>query len=154
MNEERKTGSWILLVGGFLLLVMLLAGQMMSFIDYDFTVSVGLQESRDILGERGVAMNKGFGVGDTIVYTPLMILGLWGLLFRKRLGLFAMFGAMAITAYWPMVCLFILVYSKGGPGFHFTDYRLYSIVLSLITVFGFWGQWYLYKELKGVSNQG
>ena len=150
MSEERRSGFWILIIGGFFLLLMLLAGQMMSFINYEFTVSLGLQESKEILGERGVAMNKGFGVGDTIVYTPLMILGLWGLLAGKRIGLFAMFGAMAITAYWPMVCLFILVYSRGLSGFHFTEYGVYSIVLSLITIFGLWGQWYLYKRIKSL----
>lgn len=150
MSEERKSGFWILIIGGFFLLLMLIAGQMMSFINYEFTVSLGLQESKEILGERGVAMNKGFGVGDTIVYTPLMILGIWGLLTGKRIGLFAMFGAMAITAYWPMVCLFILVYSRGLHGFHFTEFGVYSIVLSLITIFGLWGQWYLYKRIKSL----
>lgn len=148
MIIEKNAGFRVLVIGGFLILVMLLFGQLASFINYEFAVSLGLQESGEMIGERGVAMNKGFGVGDTLIYTPFMILGMWGLFSGKRIGLFFLHGAMAITAYWPMVCLFILVFSRGGPGFHFTDYVPYSIILTLITLFGLWGQWYLYRRLS------
>ena len=84
---------------GILSSVMFLVGQTMSFINYDFTVSIGLQESKDIVGEMGVAINKGFGVGDTIIYLPLLVIGIVGLWFRKKWGLFAMTGALGITAY-------------------------------------------------------
>ncbi len=69
-----------------LILVILLIGQMMLFINYEFTVSIGLQESVDVIGEMGVAVNKGFGVGDTIIYMPLLIIGLVGLWYRKKWG--------------------------------------------------------------------
>ncbi|HSG29136.1 MAG TPA: hypothetical protein VLA34_11700 [Candidatus Krumholzibacterium sp.] len=154
MEIERGKGFWTLITGGALLLVMLVAGQMMAFIDYGFTVSLGLQESREVVGEAGVAINKGFGVGDTIIYTPLMIIGIWGLLARKRFGSFAMLGAMAITAYWPMVCLFILLYSRGVSGFHFTRFGEYAIILTAISVFGLWGQWYLHKRIRSLMGDG
>ena len=79
MNNKRTTGFWVIMAVGILLLAVLLLGQMMSFIDYDFTVSIGLQESRDLIGEMGVAVNKGFGVGDTIIYMPLLVFGLIGI---------------------------------------------------------------------------
>lgn len=148
MKGGRSVGFRVLLAGSILLLVMLIAGQMMSFINYELAVSLGLQEPEEVLGERGVSMNKGFGAGDTIIYTPLMLFGIWGLIKGSKRGLFCLFGAMAITAYWPMVCLFILIFSKGGPGFNFTDYGLYSVVLSLITLFGLWGQYFLYRRLR------
>ena len=148
MNQARGLGFWVLIIGSILLLIMLIAGQMMAFINYDMAVSLGLQESQSTVGDRGVAMNKGFGVGDTIIYTPLMILGLWGLFARKRIGYYCMIGAMAITAYWPMVCLFILIFSKGGPGFNFTDFGAYTVLLTLITLFGLWGMYYLYDKVK------
>ena len=147
---NRPFGFWILIIAGFLLLVMLLVGQMMSFINYEFTVSIGLQESEDVVGEMGVALNKGFGVGDTIIYIPLLIFGLLGLLSGKRWGLFAMTGALAITSYWPMVCLFFLLFAKGISGFHFTEYLSYSIILLLITIYGLWGLWYLYRRSNSV----
>lgn len=146
MRQSKPVGFWFMIITGFLLLVILLLGQTMAFIDYDFAVSIGLQEAVGVMGEMGVATNKGFGVGDTIIYIPLLLLGLVGLLSGKRWGLYAMAGAMAITAYWPVTCIFILIYAKGVPGFHFTNYVSYSIILTLFMIYGLWGLWYLYRQ--------
>lgn len=151
MAAKRTKGFWVIVIMGKLLLLVLIIGQMMAFIDYDFTVSIGLQESKDIIGEMGVAVNKGFGAGDTIIYTPTLVIGLIGLWFRRMWGVFAMAGALAITAYWPMVSIFILIYAKDVPEFNFTNYTAYtaySILLSAITIYGIWGMWYLYKNRK------
>jgi hypothetical protein len=51
----------------------------MAVIDYDFTVSIDLQESVTEITEVGIALNKGFGLGDTIFYMPLFIAGIIGL---------------------------------------------------------------------------
>ena len=152
MSNKRTTGFWILMIIAILILVMLLIGQMMSFIDYEFTVSIGLQESVEIIGEMGVAVNKGFGVGDTIIYLPLLIIGLIGLWKQKMWGILTMAGALAITAYWPMVNIFIILFAKGTPGFHFTDFASYTIVLTCFTLYGFWGLWYLYKNRRLLAN--
>lgn len=153
MTVKRTIGFRVLMILGALMLVMLLAGQMMSYISYEFTVSFGLQEPADVVGEMGVAANKGFGVGDTMVYLPLLLAGMAGLWLRKEWGVFAMAGAMAITAYWPMVCLFLLIFAKGSPGFHFTDYASYAVLLSSFTLFGLWGFWYLYRNRKLLTSQ-
>jgi len=142
--HKRPIGFWVLMILGMLILVMLFAGQMMSFIDYEFTVSIGLQESVDVVGEMGVAVNKGFGVGDTIIYIPLLVIGLVGLWIRKKWGIYAMIGALGITAYWPMVAIFLLLFARGTPGFNFTNFTSYSILLTAITVYGIWGLCYLY----------
>lgn len=83
--NKRANRLRVLLSIGVIILVMLLAGQTMSFINYEFTVSVGLQEP---FGEIGVAVNKAFGVGDTIIYLPLLFVGLIGLWQKKRVGHF------------------------------------------------------------------
>ena len=153
MGKRRTVGFWIVIIVGILLLLMLILGQMMAFINYDFAVSIGLQESKDIIGEMGVAVNKGFGVGDTIIYTPLLVFGLIGLWFRKRWGVFVMASALAITAYWPMVSIFFLLYARGIPGFNFTNFVFYAIMLTLITLYGLWGLWYLYKNRKILVNE-
>ena len=153
MSRPRPIGYRILLVTGFLLLALLLLGQTMAVIDYDFTVSIGLQESEHVMGEMGVAANRGFGIGDTAVYVPLLALGLYGLLKRKPWGVLTMAGAMAITAYWPVTCMFILIYARNISDFHFTNYTAYAILLTLITVYGLWGLWYLYSR-RHVLIQG
>ena len=146
MSNKREIGFWVLMIPGLLILFMLIFGQMISFIDYDFTVSLGLQESVNVIGEFGVASNKAFGVGDTLIYLPLLIFGLIGLWQKKGWGLFAMLGALAITAYWPIVNLFFLYFAKDLPGFNFTDFVSYTIVLSLISIYGLWGMWYIYRN--------
>ncbi|KUG26107.1 hypothetical protein ASZ90_004063 [hydrocarbon metagenome] len=151
MKNKRLPGFWILMIIGMIILVMLFIGQMMSFINYDFTVSIGLQEPENVVGEMGVAVNKGFGVGDTLIYIPLLIIGLLGLWFKKPWGIYAMLSALGITAYWPMISLFILLFAKGTPGFNFSDYTSYTILLTSITIYGVWGLWYIYKNRKILS---
>lgn len=152
MPEGRPRGFWVISTLSVLLLIILFVGQTMSFIDYDFTVSLGLQESYEMVGALGIAINKGFGVGDTIIYIPLALIGLAGLCLKRMWGVFAMTGAMGITAYWPMVSLFFLRFAKGSPGFNFTSFTNYTIMLVLISAYGVWGLWYLYTRRKVLAN--
>jgi len=152
MENKRTIGFWIIFVVGILFLIFILLGQTMSFINYDFTVSIGLQESEEIVGEMGVAVNKGFGVGDTIIYVPILIIGILGLWLRRMWGVFAMGGALAITAYWPMVTIFLLLFARGTPGFNFTNFTSYAILLTALTVYGIWGLWYLCARRKKLMN--
>ena len=152
MRKQRIIGFWVIMIIGILFIVILLLGQMMAFINYDFTVSIGLQESKDMVGEVGVAINKGFGVGDTIVYIPILLIGLIGLWRRKMWGVFAMFGALAITAYWPMVTLFFLLFAQDIPAFHFSDVCLYSTFLVPFTIYGLWGLWFLYRNRNKLAE--
>ena len=145
-TTKRTTGFWFLTCIGILLNVVYLLGQTMAVINYDFTVSVGLQEPLEKITEIGVALNKGFGLGDTVFYIPLFVIGIIGLFKKSALGLYSMFGAMAITVYWPIVCLSTVFFAKGAKGWHFTDYTSYSILLSLIAIYGVWGIWFLYKN--------
>ncbi|MCP4667700.1 MAG: hypothetical protein GY849_15195 [Deltaproteobacteria bacterium] len=153
MRKKRMMGFRVIMTMGIVLVVMLLLGQMMSFINYDFTVSIGLQESSDKVGKLGVALNKGFGVGDTIVYTPLLVIGLIGLWLRKMWGVFAMVSALAITAYWPMVTLFFLLFAQGVPGFNITGVTMYATFLVPITIYGIWGVWFLYRNQRKLVSE-
>ena len=153
MKSNGAVGFWILMVIGILVLLMLFLGQMMSFINYEFTVMMGLQESVDRISEMGVAVNKGFGVGDTIIYIPLLILGLVGLWIRKAWGIITMAGALGITAYWPVTVLFILIFAKGSPGFTFSSYASYAILLSVITIYSIWGIVYLIRRRKDLVRR-
>lgn len=146
MKNRKSFWFWFLIGIGILLNIMYLSGQTMAIINYDFTVSTGLQESIDEITGVGVAFNKGFGLGDTVFYIPLFIAGIIGLIRSKVWGIYTMFGAMAITVYWPIVCLSALFYAKNTPGFNFNSYTEYSILLSLIALYGLCGLWYLYRN--------
>jgi len=147
-NNKRGFGFWILIGTGILLNLVYILGQTMAIISYDFTVSIGLQEHVDAITEIGVALNKGFGFGDTIIYIPLFIIGIVGMLRRSELGSYTMFGALAITAYWPVVSLSTIYFAKGAPGWNFTNYASYTILLSLIALYGIWGIWYVLKNSR------
>ncbi len=145
---KRNSGLWVMIAIGILLNLIYVMGQTMALISYDFAVSIGLQEPLNEITEVGVALNKGFGFGDTFFYIPLFIVGIIGLIKKSPIGLYAMFGAMAVTVYWPMVALSTLYFAKGAPEWHFKDYTSYTILLSLIGVYGLWGLWFLYKNRK------
>jgi len=142
-----------MMVIGVALLAMLILGQTMSFIDYDFTVRLGLQESVDVVGPLGVAVNKGFGIGDTVIYIPLLLLGLFGLSLRRRWGLMAMAGFFGITAYWPAVTIAFFFLARGAPGFNFQGHVRYTVMLGTISIYGLWGLWYLYAR-RGLLVKG
>lgn len=150
MDSKIRVRFWILIFVSSLLSLLYLLGQTMAFINYDFTVMVELQEPIEEITEIGVAFNKGFGVGDTVVYLPLLITGIIGLVKRKQWGLFSMSGALAITIYWPIVCLATLLFAKGSQGFNFSDYTSYSIILPIISIFGLWGLWFIYQNRKAL----
>ncbi len=153
MPKNIRTGFWFLIVVSSILSLIYFLGQTMAFINYDFTVMVGMQEPSEEITEMGVAFNKGFGVGDTVIYLPLLIAGIIGMIKRKQWGLFSMAGALAITIYWPIVCLSTLFFAKGLPDFHFSGYLSYSILLPIISLFGIWGLWFVYQNRIELTQQ-
>lgn len=81
-------------------------------------MSIGIQEPVNEITKVGVALNKGFALGDTVIYMPF----------------FAMLGAMAVTVYWPIISLSTLFFAKGTPSYGFTNITSYSITLTLIAL--------------------
>ncbi|MFC1501597.1 hypothetical protein ACFL58_04030 [Elusimicrobiota bacterium] len=148
MNNKRNIGFWVLIITGILLAILLVAGQTLAVFNYDLTVSLGLQESAEEVGKVGIAYAKGFGFGDTLIYIPLLLIGIIGLFRNKKWGFVSMFGSLAITAYWPMVCLYAVFVERTAIQLTSDKYISYSILLPLITIYGLWGMWYLYKNIK------
>ncbi len=153
MEKKRTKDVWVLIGIGILLNIMYLVGLTMSVINYDFTVSVGLQEPASEITEIGVAFNKGFGLGDSLFYMPVFIIGIIGLIRKTSTGFYMMIGAMAITVYWPIVCLTTVYFAKGSPGWGFSDYTSYTILLSLIAIYGLWGMWYLISHRNTLMKE-
>ena len=147
MNNEKGSKSfWILISIAILLVIMFLAGQTLSLFNYDLTVRLGLAESENEIGKGGVAFLKGYAFGDTIFYMPLLILGIVGLIKSKKWGFYSMFGALAISVYWPATILYAIFIERTAITLQADKYISFSILLPLIMIYGLWGMWYLYEN--------
>jgi hypothetical protein len=148
MNEGENKGKsfWVLIIIASILVVMFLAGQTLGVFNYDLAVSIGMQESENEIGKVGIAFAKGFGFADTVLYIPLFVVGIIGLLKNKRWGKYAMFASLAISVYWPLVHLYAIFIDKVSITLHPEKYSYYPVILSLIVIYGLWGMRYLYKK--------
>jgi hypothetical protein len=145
-NIYKDRGFWVLISIASVLVLMLLAGQTLGVFNYDLAVSIGMQESENEIGNIGIAFAKGFGFADTVIYIPLFLIGIIGLLKNKRWGKYAMFGALAISVYWPIVHLYAIFIDKVSITLNPEKYIYYPIILSLIIIYGLWGMRYLYTR--------
>jgi hypothetical protein len=143
---RRPFGFRFLIITGIFLCIMFLAGQTLSLIDHDLTVALGLQESEAEITKTGIAFAKGFALGDTICYLPLFAAGIIGLLRRKAWGPWAMFGALAITVYWPVVHLYAMSIGRDSMHLSSSKHLTYAVILPLIALYGLWGMWFLYRN--------
>lgn len=142
-HANRPLAFWI--ITGFLAvsMILLLMGQTMALIDYDFAVQVGLQEDIKDVSSYGVQVNRAFGAGDTIVYIPLIAFSMIGLILRKRWSLLTTAAVMAVSAYWATTILFMLVFLEAAPGYYLEPGMEYWLVIAAYIVFGVWGLLYL-----------
>ncbi len=146
MDNRRGKGFWVLIAVGILLNILFIVGQTVSLFDYEFAVSLGLQESEEEITRAGIAFAKGFAFGDTVFYIPIFLAGIIGLLKRKRWGIFSMVGALAVTVYWPLVNLYAILAGRDAMNIRPEKYTTYPIILSLVAIYALWGIWYLYKN--------
>lgn len=146
MKLKRGYNFWALIITGFILVAFFIAGQTLSLISYDLAVSLGLQESISEITTIGIAWAKGFAFADTILYIPMIIFGLVGLLNGKSWGIYSMMGALAISIYWPIVSLYAIYSGRNDLNLSPDKYVSYSIILPLIAAYGIWGMVYLYKH--------
>jgi hypothetical protein len=153
MNNQKSIGIRILIVFSSFLLVLLLIGQTYSLFNYEHAVSLGLQESIDEIGPVGIAFAKGFALGDTVIYIPLLLIGIIGLLRKKKWGVYAMLCSLAISAYWPIVHLYAINIETESIVLSSEKYLSYMVTLILITLYGLWGMWYLYRNEAKIATQ-
>ncbi|MGB5228313.1 MAG: hypothetical protein WBN55_08615, partial [Eudoraea sp.] len=92
MNNKKGVSFWVLILAAIVLILFLTAGQTFSLLDYDLAIDLGLQESEKEIGKVGIAFAKGFAFGDTIIYIPMLIIGILGLIKGKKWGALFMFG--------------------------------------------------------------
>jgi len=141
--SKRNIKIWILHVPCWLLVFYLIYAQAIPAFDYELGVSMGTQESADIISDVGVAFWYGFAFGDLIIYIPLLVFGLLGHWFKKNWGNILLSASLGITVYWPIVCLAAVVSARDATGWNLESEVAYWIVLPLITVWGLWGLRYI-----------
>jgi hypothetical protein len=142
-NRKRPVAFWVICVFLALSVIVLLLGQTTSIFAYDFAVRLGLQEPIEEVTAFGVEMNRAFGLGDTAVYIPLMLVSLAGLLLRKRWALLTTAAVMGISAYWSLTVAAVLVFLRGVPEYQLVPGLEYWVFLGAYLVFGVWGIFYL-----------
>ncbi len=152
MDNKRDLGLKILIITSVLLMLFLISGQTFSLINYQAAVDLGLQESVEEVTEVGIAFAKGFAFAETIVYIPLLLFGIIGLLKRTKWGVYAMLASCAISVYWPLVHLYAIYIGRDVIILHPEKYVSFPIILSLIILYGLWGMWYLYKYQNELSR--
>ena len=145
---KKGFGILLLISIAIILVIMFLLGQTLSLFNYELTVAWGLQESSEEVGDVGVAFLKGYAFGDTIFYIPLLVLGIIGLIKRRKWGLYSMFGALAISVYWPATILYAISIERTAITLTTDKYISFSILLPLIVVYGLLGMLYLYRHKK------
>lgn len=123
--------------------LLLVMGQTMAVLDYELAVTLGMQEDVREISEFGVAVNRGFGVGDTLVYIPLITLSIIGLIFKKRWALIASAAVMGISAYWTATSAFMFWFLEEVPNYSFDPGAEYWWIMGFYFLFGLWGLWYL-----------
>jgi hypothetical protein len=140
---KRDINFWLLQVPGWLLLCYLIYAQAIPALNYEAGVTMGTQESADVVSDVGVAFWYGFAFGDLIAYIPLLAIGLIGYCIGKSWGHIVLGAALGVTIYWPVVCLAAVVAARDASGWNLVNETPYWIVLPLITLWGAWGLWRL-----------
>ena len=113
----RSIGFWFIVVFLAISVVLMLAGQTLGVFNYELAARMGLQEKPEEMTEFGVQVNRAFGAADTVVYLPLIVVSMIGLILKKRWSLLitpAFFGA---SAYWTATVTFIFLFLPGVPGY-------------------------------------
>ena len=141
MEGRRPFAFWVIAVYLGLSVVVMLTGQTMAVVNYDLAVRLGLQEGREEMGEVGVEVNRAFGAGDTVIYVPLMVVSLVGLVARRRWAVLTTTAVFGVSAYWAATILSMLVFLPGASGYSnvpgpeiwlFVGFYLVSGVVGLI----------------------
>ena len=143
---NREFGFWSVQVPGWLLLCYLVYAQAISAFDYELGVTMGTQESADMISEVGVAFWYGFAFGDLLTYIPLLTAGLVGCWLGRLWGRALLAAALGISVYWPIVCLAAVTTARDVTGWNLTNETPYWLVLPLITLWGASGLWYLTRS--------
>ena len=130
---------WLIQVPGWLLFIYLFAAQCTAAVSYTLGEKLGTQEPAARITEVGVAFFKGYAGADLVFYVPLLGLGLLGHALGAYWSTVALSGAMAITVYWPIACLWTVRAARGAEVWELPKEQQYWIALPTIAAWGILG---------------
>jgi len=142
-QKKRPMAFWVVIIVMSLSVILLLLGQTMAVFNYEFVVSLGMQEDVNEISEFGVQLNRAFGAGDTLIYIPLIVLSIIGLSLKKRWALFISAAVMGVSLYWTTIAVFLFWFLESVPNYSFIPGTEYWIFIAFYLIFGLWGLWYL-----------
>lgn len=143
INAKRPVAYWVMV--GFLALstVLMLVAQSTPIFDYELAVRLGFQNGADKISEFGVQVIRAFCVADTLVFIPLTLIALLGLLLRKRWALYATAATTGISVYWVVAYGFMVSFLGGQPGYHAALAAPDWVIMGAYALFGIWALLYL-----------
>jgi hypothetical protein len=104
---------WIVIVMQLFSIVIFLLGQTIAVFDYDLTVRMGLQEDSDEIGPAMVQMNRCFGAASSVLFIPLLLSSLLGLVWHQlKPSLICTAASAGISSYWSLVGMFVFVFES------------------------------------------
>jgi hypothetical protein len=139
----RPIAFWFIVAFLASAILLMLVGQTLGLVDYDLATRLGLQETHAEVGEFGIQINRAFAAGDTLVYIPLLVLALVGLLLRKRWALLMTAAAFGVSLYWAVTVVFLLAFLRSVPGYTLAPGPEYWLYVGGFIVVGAWGLIYL-----------
>jgi len=142
-RAKSPAAFWAIVVFLALSTVLMLIAQTTPIFDYDLAVRLGFQNGADKITGFGVQVIRAFCVSDTLVFIPLTVLALIGLLLKKRWSLFATASVTGISIYWVVAYGFIVSYLNGMPGYHVVLGPFDWVIMGAYVIFGVWGLLYL-----------
>ena len=116
-SARRSLGFWFIVVFLTVSVILMLAGQTLGVFNYELAARMGLQEKPEEMTDFGVQVNRAFGAADTVVYLPLIVISLVGLILRKRWSLLITAAFFGASAYWTVTVTFMLIFLPGVPGY-------------------------------------
>ena len=123
--------------------VLMLLTQTTPVFDYDLAARLGFQKGADQITDFGVRVIRAFCLSDTVVFIPLTVLALVGLLLKKRWALFPTAAAAGISIYW-VIAYGVMVHNLNGmPGYQAVLAAPDWVIMSAYIGFGIWNLLYL-----------
>lgn len=144
---KRPVAYWVIVSFLALSTVLMLIAQTTPIFDYPLAVRLGFQNGADKISEYGVQVIRAFCVADTVVFIPLTLIALVGLLLRKRWSLFAIASVTGVSVYWVVAYGFMVSFLNGMPGYHVVLGVPDWIIMGAYALFGVWAL--LYLMLRG-----
>lgn len=123
--------------------VLMLIAQATPVFDYDLAVRLGFQKGADQITDFGVQVIRAFCVSDTVVFIPLTVLALVGMLMKKRWALYATASTSGISVYWVVAYGYMVTTLQGAPGYHAVLEAPDWVIMSAYVGFGVWSLLYL-----------